>query len=146
MKVTTTITFTNIMICLLLLSCVKQPRAIKPGIDQCDYCKMIIEDARFPCELLTKKGKTFVFDDIHCILGFLKENASVKQNIQEIYLTDYTGNHSLINANHAFLLKSAALHSPMNGNIAAFTAEDSLHIIQERLQGERLEWNSLLNK
>lgn len=127
----------------IFTSCSTQPKPIKLGISQCDYCKMTISDARFPAEIITKKGKIFMFDDIHCVLGYVKENSNAKNEIKDIYLTDYNGNHAFIKASEAHLVKSVELRSPMGGNIAAFSNVDDMNTTMEKFKGESINWNEL---
>lgn len=128
-----------------LSSCNAQPKAIKLGVDQCHYCKMTISDARFPSEVVTQKGKVYIFDDIHCMLEFLKENATIKNNVKDIYFSDYLGAHSLILANDAHLYKSEDLRSPMGGNTAAFASADSMNIVADSFSGKVVSWSDLSN-
>lgn len=128
----------------LFSSCSAQPKPVRIGIDQCDHCKMTVSDARFPAEILTKKGKIYILDDIHCVLGLLKEKPEIKKEIKDIFLSDYTGNHSFINASAAHLIKSVELRSPMGGNIAAFSNIDSMNIVMETFKAESVIWNDII--
>ncbi|MBL0200926.1 MAG: nitrous oxide reductase accessory protein NosL [Chitinophagaceae bacterium] len=105
---------------------------------------MTISDVRFGAELVTKKGKVYKFDDVHCILAYLKTKDVEPGNINNYYLTNYSGSHQLINVQTALLLKSDALRSPMGGNIAAFDNKDSLVSIQKRFPGNTATWNDLI--
>ena len=60
-----------------ITSCTTKPQPIKMG-DACDFCIMGVADNRFGAELITKKGKIYKFDDIHCLIGFIKEKAVPK--------------------------------------------------------------------
>jgi copper chaperone NosL len=127
-----------------LSSCSAKVEPIKIGNDNCYFCKMTISDERFGAELLTKKGKAFKFDDVHCIISYLKAKDIVPQNIKDVYLTNFCENHELVNVNQMLLLKSDAFKSPMNGNIAAFNNKDSLQKVQQRLDGNIVNWKQLL--
>jgi copper chaperone NosL len=129
-----------------LSSCTARPEPIKTGVDNCYFCKMTISDEKFGAEVLTKKGKIFKFDDIHCILSYLKTNEVKPKNIKDIYLSDFCANHQLINSRAALLLKSDNLKSPMNGNIAVFDNNDSLQKIQQRFGGSIVNWKELLQQ
>lgn len=133
-----------IMTASLLTSCTAQPKPVKLGIDQCDYCKMTIGDARFPAEIVTQKGKVFLYDDIHCVLGILKEKPEMKNEIKAIYFADYTSPHSFIDAVNAHLVKSEDFRSPMGGNIAAFENIDSLKNATKDMQSVRVVWDDLI--
>jgi len=127
-----------------LSSCRTGPEPIKTGIDNCYFCKMTISDVRFGAELVTTKGKVYKFDDMHCILSYLKTNDVEPGNIKDYYVTNYSGTHQLINVNTALLLKSDELRSPMGGNAAAFDNKDSLATVQKRFPGNTVAWNDLI--
>ena len=57
---------------LILSSCSVEPQAIAIGKDLCDECHMTIMDPKFGGEVVTKKGKVFKFDDVHCLIRFSK--------------------------------------------------------------------------
>ncbi len=126
-----------------LSSCNTAPEKINLGIDNCYFCKMTISDAKFGAEIVTQKGKLFKFDDVHCILSYLKAQSLQPKQVKEIYLTDFCSHHQLINVKHIFLLKSPELRSPMDGNIAAFDNADSLKIKQQHYGGDIINWNEL---
>lgn len=129
---------------LCMSSCNVQPEAIKVGTDNCYFCKMTITDAKFGAELVTKKGKIFKFDDVHCILAFLKTKAVETENINGVYLVDFSSNHQFIKSTEAQLLQSEALRSPMNGNIAAFSNYDSMQKMLQQYNGKQISWNDLV--
>jgi len=105
---------------------------------------MTISDVRFGAELVTRKGKVYKFDDVHCLLSYRKTKDTDPANVKDYYLTNYSGAHQLINVNTALLLKSESLRSPMGGNVAAFDNTDSLVTIQKRFSGTTLTWNDLI--
>jgi copper chaperone NosL len=125
-------------------SCNAEPQLIAVGKDNCYFCRMTISDERFGAEVLTAKGKVYKFDDVHCIVSFLKTNEIQQSNIKDIYLTDFCSNHQLINVKQTLLLKSDILKSPMNGNIAAFDNRDSLIKMQQRYPGNIIDWAQLV--
>ena len=104
------------------------PDAIVVGKDICHFCKMGISDVRFGAEVVTKKGKSFKFDDTHCLLGFLQQKEVSTEEIKNTYLVNYSEPHQLIVAEKSFLLSSEKLRTPMGGNIAAFDNRDSLKL------------------
>lgn len=133
-----------IFLMMSLASCKAGPEPIMAGKDNCHFCKMTITDVRFGAELVTTKGKIFKFDDVHCILSYLKTNEVEPGNIKDYYLTNYSGTHQLINVNKSFLLKADELRSPMGGNVAAFDNRDSLKIIEKRFLGNTVNWSDLI--
>ena len=133
-------TFLLIFFC----SCNTGPQPIKIGVDACSFCKMTISDNRFGGEIITKKGKTYKFDDIHCLIAFKKSNALNGEDIGHIYFVKFDGTHNLIEAAKAYLFKSNELHTPMAGNLAAFENEQSLNNTAQKFKGTASNWNDLL--
>jgi copper chaperone NosL len=125
-------------------SCNAGPEALKVGIDNCHFCKMTISDIRFGSEIVTKKGKIYKFDDAHCMLDFLKTKDIKSSEIKNIYITNYSGSHRLMDVNNALLLKAEELRSPMGGNLAAFDNKDSQLAVQKKISGTVLLWNELI--
>ena len=93
--------------------------------------------------MVTKKGKVYKFDDIHCLLGFTKSREIKEGEAKDIYLVDFSGSHSLFKANEGFLLQSNEVHAPMNGNVIAFKDKDSMKGNAERLGATELNWQEL---
>ena len=125
---------------LFFSSCTSGPQPIKIGTDSCSYCKMTISDNRFGAELITRKGRTYKFDDIHCLVSFNKSGLSNKESIQTIYFVNFELPHNFIEASKAYLLKSDEFHTPMAGNIAAFEKEEAAG----KFKGTSLNPNVLL--
>ena len=122
-------------------SCNTAPQPIKIGVDACTFCKMTISDNRFGGEIITKKGKTYKFDDIHCLIAFKKSNALNGEEISHIYFVKFDGAQDFIEASKAYLFKSDELHTPMAGNIAAFENEQSLNNTAQKFKGAAVNWN-----
>jgi len=132
-----------LLLLILLAGCGTTPSPIRYGQDNCDYCKMGITDRRFAFEVLTQKGKAYKFDDMHCLLGYLQSDRLSKSQIAEIYFADFSGNGRWAKAAASYLLRSPAIHSPMNGDIAAFVLLDSMNKYKNELQGQPVLWKDL---
>jgi copper chaperone NosL len=128
---------------LFFTGCTEQPQPIRYGQDDCDYCKMRMEDKRFGAEILTGKGKVFRFDDMHCLLGFMRSGEIEKGEIRSVYFVDFSGGHQFIKAGEEWLLNAESLRSPMGGNIAAFRDEDSAKFYQREFPGKLIKWEDL---
>jgi len=124
-------------------SCNSEPQPIKIGTDACSFCKMTISDNRFGGEIITKKGKTYKFDDIHCLLSFKKSDAVKKEDIDHTYLVKFDGTRNFIEASNALLFKSEDFHTPMGSNIAAFENGQSLNNTVQKFKGAVVTWNDL---
>jgi copper chaperone NosL len=128
---------------LFFSSCNSGPQSISYGVDNCYFCKMTISDQRFGAEVLTKKGRVYKFDDVHCMLNFLRSNMIEKQQVADIYLTDFAGDHKFINAKDAMMLRAEDLRSPMGGNTAAFSNHDSMSAVMKKYPGNTTSWSEL---
>ncbi len=128
---------------MMMTGCSTEPQPLRLGKDNCDFCKMTISDKRFGAELVTKKGKIYKFDDGHCLLAFLQAGTIEKTAIDAVYFTNFIGNNELLNVKQAWFLQSPKLKSPMNGNIAAFASEDSLHAWIPKYYGNMISWEEM---
>lgn len=124
-------------------SCNTEPEPFYTGKDNCAFCKMTIMDKKFGAEIITAHGKTYKFDDVHCLLGFLKSGEVDKKQVAEIYFQNYSSPGNFVPANSSFLLKSETFHTPMSGNIAAFASKDERDKQWEALKGDTISWNEL---
>ncbi|HVS98828.1 MAG TPA: hypothetical protein VHE54_20205 [Puia sp.] len=123
-------------------SCQTGPQDIRFGQDNCDFCKMAFSDRHFGAEVTTGTGKVYKFDDIHCLLESLKAGVPRKTDIAGIYLIDYNGG-PWVKATAAALLRSENLHTPMNGNIAAFANAAARDAQLNQLKGQPVTWQGL---
>lgn len=130
---------------IFIISCNKDPKPINFGHEDCDYCKMTISDNRFGAEIVTKQGRIYKFDDLHCAKGFIDDSVVPSENIYSVWLVDFTGVGKLINAENSFLIHNEELKSPMGANIAAFENEKDLKDYQSEYSGTELKWNDFLN-
>ena len=104
---------------------------------------MTISDPRFGGEILTNKGKIYKFDDMHCLLSYLKSGEISSKDIKNVYLVNFVADHNFIRSQEALLLKSDELKSPMNGNVAAFANADSLKKTLAFFKGIQVDWKQL---
>ncbi|NJL13205.1 MAG: hypothetical protein HC913_09545 [Microscillaceae bacterium] len=125
---------------LWLSACEAQPQPIKFGQDACYHCKMTLMDAKFGAEVVSKKGKVFIFDDVNCMVRFLKMGELAADQVAHQLVVDFARPGTLIPVNQAFFLKSEALQSPMAANIAAFGQESTWQKQQKKLGGEQLSF------
>ena len=127
-------------------ACSQQPKPLKYGKDECSACKMTLLDKKFGAEIITNKGKIYKFDDLVCMVGFLKGNESITKEISKKLVTDYQKENSFIDAEKAFYFTSEDLHSPMNGNAAAFLTKEEALKFQNGKQGVIMDWSGVYTK
>ena len=142
-KTTSVSSIMAVVVIILLNGCTTAPQPIRIGQDNCDFCKMTINDNRFGAEIVTKKSKVYTFDDTHCVVAFLQSKKLDPQQIAAVYFTNFNNPHELINAAQAHFLQSPSLKSPMNGNIAAFNNEDSLVNKLPQFKGNKISWEEM---
>ena len=143
MKLKTYILF-FLLAAMAVVSCNVEPAPIKVGTDACSFCKMGVADKRFGAELITRKGKIYKFDDLHCLVEFTKTGAVKHQDLDKMYLVNYQKPHGFIELQKAFLLKSETFKSPMGSNIAAFQTEKESEASARSVQGTVVKWTSLI--
>jgi copper chaperone NosL len=132
------------LLAILFSSCNAGPEAIVAGKDNCYFCKMTITDTKYGAEIVTKKGKVYKFDDMHCLLSFTKAKMIGDAEVKDIYLVDFSGGHSLIKASESFLLQGEEIRGPMNGNIIAFKNKDSLKKMAGQLNAAETSWEQFI--
>ena len=129
-----------------LISCSTEPEPLRYGEDACHTCKMTLMDRKFGCELVTKKGKVFKFDDLNCMLSYYNSPDVNPQEFAHRLVVDFTQPTKLIPAADAFYLKSAEIKSPMASQIAAFETKASMETVQKELRGIYLVWGELVTQ
>jgi copper chaperone NosL len=129
----------------MFYGCSVEPEKIAYGKDQCSECRMTIMDPKFGSEVVTKKGKVYKFDDVHCIVQFLKSGTEKKENIGQIVFADYQNQDRLLNSNEVWFIKNSQLKSPMNGNAAAFADKKTAETQAATLKGDILSWEHIYN-
>jgi copper chaperone NosL len=104
---------------ILLTGCSNQEQEpIVLHTDMCDNCRMTIADGRFAAEIMTKKGRVYKFDDMHCMQAFTKEKTNGE--VSRYWINDFAADNILTDATKAWYVQHESLRSPMGGNTAAF--------------------------
>jgi copper chaperone NosL len=127
-----------------LCSCHAKPTAFKIGTDNCSFCKMGITDTRFGGEILTKKGKTFLFDDMHCLASFIREKSVSTEDISQTVTVLFDRPNEFVEADKAFFVVSGTNKSPMGSNAAGFASQQAAADFAKTNNGILLTWPELL--
>jgi len=128
---------------LLFTSCNTKPQPFAYGKDICDDCRMTIMDPKFGGEIITKKGKVYKFDDVHCLVHFMKQGTVKEADIAQTVFIDYENDKTFLDIRSSYFVVSNRLKSPMNSNAAAFS---SSKIAMERAiatSGKIKKWEDL---
>ncbi|MEE9462825.1 MAG: nitrous oxide reductase accessory protein NosL [Bacteroidales bacterium] len=118
-------------------------RPIEYGVDDCDYCKMIIMDQRYGSELVTEKGKVYTFDAAECLIEYLQYNTDIADAAMFLLVTPYTDPNHLIDARTATYLVSEQMPSPMGAYLTAFTDQTVAEEFQSTKGGVLYSWEGL---
>ena len=117
------------------------PKPIKVNEDVCVACKMTIVDLKFATQFVTDKGKSYVFDDVVCMVKFISNNKDL--NIGKIYVPNYLRETQFLEASNAFFIQGGDVKSPMNGNVAAFETAAEAAQYAEQLNASPVSWKDI---
>ncbi len=138
-----TIVVASVVAAIALTSCTVKPAPMAYGKDGCHFCKMTIVSPKFGAEVLTKKGKVFKFDDMHCVISFLKEDKVKAEDIAQTLAINYDKENDFIDVTKATFIISDKLRSPMNSNAAAFSSEQAATEHNKTFNGKIKNWQPL---
>jgi copper chaperone NosL len=134
------------LLILLLSSCSNKPQPINYGKDVCDHCKMTIIDPKFGGEITTKKGKAYKFDDVICMINFLKSGQVKEDEVGQKLAVNFKKQNDFIDVTKAFFLVSPELKTPMAGNSTAFISQQEVEKVKATMAGEIESWKELYEK
>ncbi|HIP36024.1 MAG TPA: hypothetical protein EYG85_04150 [Crocinitomix sp.] len=136
-----------VLVFLLVLqtACKVEPKPINYGDDHCHFCDMTVVDKTHAAEITTKKGKSFVYDAIECMIRELNQNKN-EQDLAFILVADYSQPGQLIDARESHFLISKQIKSPMGANLSAFQSLDVAKKYQKENGGELYNWEEIKNK
>ncbi len=124
-----------------LSACSSGPEPIRYGKDNCHRCKMTLSDKRFGAEIITSKGKVYKFDDLNCVVAYLREEKIVEKDLAQIVAVDFKKTGTFVDINKAFLLQHDAIKSPMRSDIACFSDKKDLESVKSELSGgKEMTW------
>ena len=124
--------------------CSSGPQPFAEGKDECAHCKMSITDMRFACQLETKKGKVYKFDDLRCMTAFVQEDKVSKADVKNYYVSDFLNKKKILNCSEAHFYFSAQFKSPMFGNIGAFSNQADLEKVKSTYNGNPILWKDVI--
>jgi copper chaperone NosL len=126
-------------------SCTPGAAPIKYGTDSCYTCKMGLTDTRYGCELVTKKGKVFKFDDAVCMIRHLKTNTGENKDFRLKLFINYEEKNKWLEAEKAFLVVWNEIKSPMGSNVMAFKDVTSAATALKGTSYTPVTWEALYN-
>lgn len=108
--------------------------------DMCTHCKMAISEKEFAAELVTQDGEARKFDDIGCMLDYLRENRDTK--VAAYFFTDYA-TKQWVKGSEASFVKSAEITAPMGGGMIAFHDQAKADAAVAKYKGKKLNFEEL---
>jgi copper chaperone NosL len=119
------------------------PRPIAWGDEVCRHCHMTISDPRFAAELVTTRGRVYVFDDVGCLAAFVAGEAVPSTAVHSLWVHDFLRPDSLLDARTATYLRVDSLRTPMASHVVALAPGAEADSAHARLGGVRLAWEEL---
>ena len=118
--------FLLLMALFLMSSCVTQdPKEVHLHTDECSYCKMVVSDMQFASQMVSKKGKPYVFDSIECMAAYSHQHPDVAVNAKH-YVPDYTRQNQWLPVENAHIYYSENIQSPMGLSLFALPDQESM--------------------
>jgi len=131
-------------------SCGSQgPPEIAFGKAECAFCRMNVMDPKYGSAIVTRTGRTYAFDSPECMVQHVAGGSIAEDQVAGWWVCDHTHPGTLLDANGALYLHAPTLHSPMNGNVAAFSNAADRDAAAAIDPGDKLDWpavRSLLTK
>ncbi|MGZ8844669.1 MAG: nitrous oxide reductase accessory protein NosL [Pyrinomonadaceae bacterium] len=127
-----------------LANCQKRgiaPVALAPE-DMCSYCRMAISEKQYAAELIDSDGQPFKFDDIGCMVNFIKGNKS-KGQIAAYFVMDFD-DRAWVKAEDAHYVRTSEVTTPMNGGLIAFKTQSKAQQAVDKYQGKLLQWKDIV--
>lgn len=143
---TNTLSLPVVALAVLISSCSSKPEPFKYGKDDCYFCKMGIVDPKYGGEVITKKGKVYKFDDIICMVRFLKADAVKESEIAEKVIINFEKENDFLDVSKSTFWASPELRSPMGSNTAAFSSRQAAEKAKGGKEGPLLNWDELYSK
>lgn len=127
-----------------LISCTTKPSPFVSGQDECHVCKMGLADFRFGGEIITKKGKVYKFDDLRCMISYIKSGTMEEKDISITLTMNFNKPNEFIDVKKAWYLVSPEIRSPMSSNASGYISKEEAENILKGKTGQIVRWNDLL--
>lgn len=134
-----------LLLAIFLSGCKVKLQPVQFGKDACAECRMTIMDPKFGGQILTKKGKAYLFDDCHCMAAFLKKRTVSLDQVHKMVFLNYAKQNDWVPARKAFIVLSSNLKSPMGSHAAAFPDRSAAEAKARELDGRVTDWATLYN-
>ncbi|NOT50191.1 MAG: hypothetical protein HOP10_02830 [Chitinophagaceae bacterium] len=133
----------GLMLFFLFASCSPKTEKFNYGNDNCYFCKMGIVDVKYGGEVVTKKSKVYKFDDLVCMINFLRSGTVQEKEIAHKVVVNFEKENEFINVMKVVFWSGAELRSPMGSNTAAFSSVEAAQKIKGNKSGPLLSWDEI---
>jgi len=134
---------TILILSLILYSCKIEPRPIEFGKDTCEYCRMVLMDPKFGAEIVSSKGKIFIFDDVNCLHDYIASEEIEETALAHMMVVDFANMGNLVPLHQAHFVYSEEIKSPMASRVAAFGEHRVSEEYREKWNGQFKTWDEL---
>jgi copper chaperone NosL len=124
--------------------CSEAPRQIHPGTDLCDHCHMTVSQEAFASQLITDRGRSYVFDSVECMAEFVNQEGVPRAEVRSLWVTDFSAPGTWLRAEEARYLRSLELRSPMGMGLSAHASDEAAGELRSDFGGELLSWDQVL--
>ena len=126
-------------------SCTVEPTPIEYGSDHCYFCDMTVVDKTHASQYTTKKGRSYSFDAVECLVRKLNQDNN-ESEMAFIQVSDYANPGDLTAGALATYLVSKKIKSPMGANLSAFSDVETAKKVQSMHGGEIFTWQQIKEK
>ncbi len=89
-------------------------------------------DSKYATELVTPKGKVFKFDDLRCMVIFMKTNHTSSADYAHLVVNNFDNPQEFINVTEGTFGQGTLFRSPMRGDLAAFKSPQDSQKLKEK--------------
>ena len=104
---------------------------------------MTISDERFGGQLITRKGKLYVFDSVECLASFYVQQSATAE-MSKVWVADYANPGEWIPAASARFARSEEHPSPMGLNLVSFNPSADTSALPPELRAGAMSWPQVL--
>jgi copper chaperone NosL len=124
--------------------CSDGPRTVHVGTDLCDHCHMTVSQEGFASQLVTDRGRSYVFDSVECMAEFVNQEGVPRTQVRSLWVSDFSEPGTWLRAEDARFLRSLELRSPMGMGLSAHASDEAATGLRSEFGGELLSWDQVL--
>jgi copper chaperone NosL len=132
---------------LLGAACSVGPEPVHLGSDACAECRMVVSEAQYAAQAVTRTGMAHKFDSIECLAAFLRgPNAPAEADLHSLWVADFAEPETWVRAEDAAFVVSPEVRSPMGAGFAGHGDADRARAHAAEVDGEVVGWPELLSR